>query len=47
VLGDSIVRSERRIRDVAQTGDGDLLVLTDGDKGEFLRLSPAVKKPTS
>ena len=47
VLDDSIVRAERRIRDVAQTADGDLLVLTDGDKGELLRLVPATKKPTS
>lgn len=46
MLDDSIVRAERRIRDVAHA-DGDLLILTDGDKGELLRLVPASKKPTS
>lgn len=46
VLDDSIVRTERRIRDVAQSADGNLLLLTDGDKAELLRLVPANKKPS-
>ena len=40
VLDDSIVRMERRVRDVAQMPDGSLLLLTDGDDGELLRLTP-------
>ncbi|HET9538878.1 MAG TPA: PQQ-dependent sugar dehydrogenase [Mesorhizobium sp.] len=42
VLDDSIVRFGKRVRDVAQMSDGDLLVLTDGDDAELLRLSPAL-----
>ena len=41
VLDDSIVRMERRIRDVVQSPDGSLLLLTDGDNAELLRLSPS------
>ena len=41
VLDDSIVKSERRVRDVAQMPDGSLLLLTDGDNAELLRLSPS------
>lgn len=43
VLDDSIVRIGKRVRDVAQWPDGDLLLLTDGDDGELLRLSPALE----
>jgi glucose/arabinose dehydrogenase len=38
---DNIVGAERRIRDVAEMPDGSLLLLTDGDNAELLRLSPA------
>jgi glucose/arabinose dehydrogenase len=31
----------RRIRDVAEAGDGALLVITDDKQGELLRLTPA------
>ena len=31
----------RRIRDVMQARDGAVLLLTDGEKGELLRLTPA------
>lgn len=44
VLDDSIVKTERRIRDVAQLPDGNLLLLTDGDNAELLRLSPSREK---
>ena len=44
VLDDSIVKTERRIRDVAQLPDGNLLLLTDGDNAELLRLSPSGEK---
>jgi glucose/arabinose dehydrogenase len=41
VMDDSIVRTERRIRDVAQMPDGSLLLLTDGNNAELLRLIPS------
>jgi glucose/arabinose dehydrogenase len=41
VLDDSIVKMSRRIRDVAQMPDGSLLLLTDGNDAELLRLAPA------
>ena len=41
VLDDSIVKAGRRIRDVAQMPDGRLLLLTDGDNAELLRLTPS------
>jgi glucose/arabinose dehydrogenase len=41
VLDDSIVKTGRRIRDVAQTPDGNLLLLTDGNNAELLRLTPS------
>jgi glucose/arabinose dehydrogenase len=44
VLDDSIVKTERRIRDVALLPDGNLLLLTDGDNAELLRLSPSREK---
>ena len=44
VLDDSIVKTGRRIRDVAQTPDGSLLLLTDGDNAELLRLTPSGEK---
>jgi glucose/arabinose dehydrogenase len=40
VLDDSIVKMSRRIRDVAQMPDGSLLLLTDGNDAELLRLAP-------
>jgi glucose/arabinose dehydrogenase len=43
VTDDTIINIGKRIRDVAQTPDGDLLLLTDGDGGELLKLTP--KKP--
>ena len=44
VLDDSIVKTGRRVRDVAQMGDGSLLLLTDGDNAELLRLTPSGEK---
>jgi glucose/arabinose dehydrogenase len=38
-MNDSIVKFGRRIRDVAQMPDGSLLVLTDGDNAELVRLT--------
>jgi glucose/arabinose dehydrogenase len=46
-LDDSIVRMQGRIRDVIETSDGDLLLLTDGDNGELLRLTPKASPPTT
>jgi glucose/arabinose dehydrogenase len=46
VLDDNIVRMEKRVRDVAQMRDGSLLLLTDGDAGELLRLTPAPPSET-
>jgi aldose sugar dehydrogenase len=46
VLDDSIVKMEHRVRDVAQMRDGSLLLLTDGDDGELLRLTPAPPSKT-
>ena len=46
VLDDNIVRMEKRVRDVAQMRDGSLLLLTDGDDGELLRLTPALPSET-
>ncbi len=43
-LDDSIVKTERRIRDVAEMPDGSLLLLTDGDNAELLRLTPSGEK---
>ena len=40
VTDDSIIKTERRIRDVAEMPDGTLLLLTDGDNAELLRLTP-------
>jgi len=44
VLDDSIVKMGRRIRDVAQMLDGSLLLLTDGNNAELLRLAPPGEK---
>ena len=41
VLDDNIVKTARRIRDVAQMPDGSLLLLTDGNNAELLRLIPS------
>jgi glucose/arabinose dehydrogenase len=41
VLDDNIVKTARRIRDVAQMPDGSLLLLTDGNYAELLRLIPS------
>jgi glucose/arabinose dehydrogenase len=37
------INIDRRIRDVLQAADGAVLVLSDGDDGELLRLTPAGK----
>jgi glucose/arabinose dehydrogenase len=34
---------QRRIRDVIQAPDGAVLLLSDGPKGELLRLTPAAR----
>ena len=44
VLDDSIVKTERRIRDVAQMPDGSLLLLTDGNNAKLLRLVPSIER---
>jgi len=44
VLDDSIVKAERRIRDVAKMPDGSLLLLTDGKNAELLHLAPSTEK---
>ena len=41
VTGEERIPMGRRIRDVIEARDGSLLVLTDGNDGELLRLSPA------
>jgi len=41
VTGDEIIEMGKRIREVAEAPDGTLLLLTDGDDGELLRLSPS------
>jgi aldose sugar dehydrogenase len=41
VAGDEIIKMGERIREVAQAPDGAVLLLSDGDDGELLRLAPA------
>jgi glucose/arabinose dehydrogenase len=41
VTGEERIPMGKRIRDVIEARDGSLLVLTDGNDGELLRLSPA------
>jgi glucose/arabinose dehydrogenase len=41
VTGEERIDMRRRIRDVIEAPDGAVLVLTDGDAGELLRLTPA------
>ena len=41
VTGEERIDMQRRIRDVIQTRDGALLVITDDQKGELLRVTPA------
>ena len=41
VTGEERIDMERRIRDVIQAPDGAVLLLSDGDDGELLRLTPA------
>ena len=41
VTGEERIAMGRRIRDLIEARDGSLLVLTDGDDGELLRLAPA------
>ena len=38
------VKTVRRVRDIAQMPDGSLLLLTDGDNAELLRLTPSDEK---
>lgn len=40
VTGEERIATARRIRDVIQAADGAVLLLTDGEKGELLRLTP-------
>ena len=40
VTGDEIIKTGRRIRDVAEAPDGSLLLLGDEDGAELLRLVP-------
>jgi glucose/arabinose dehydrogenase len=44
ITDDSIVKTERRIRDVVQMPDGNLLLMTDGNNGGLLRLAPSGEK---
>jgi aldose sugar dehydrogenase len=41
VTAEERIDMQRRIRDVLQTPDGALLVITDDQKGELLRVTPA------
>jgi glucose/arabinose dehydrogenase len=41
VTGEERIAMNRRIRDVIQAPDGAVLLLSDGDNGELLRLTPA------
>lgn len=41
VTGEERIDMQRRIRDVIQAPDGAILLLSDGDDGELLRLTPA------
>jgi glucose/arabinose dehydrogenase len=41
VTGEERIDMQRRIRDVIQARDGALLVITDDQKGELLRVTPA------
>jgi glucose/arabinose dehydrogenase len=40
VTGAEEIKMGKRIREVAQSPDGSVLLLTDGDDGELLRLTP-------
>lgn len=40
VAGAEVIRMGKRIRAVAQASDGNVLLLTDGDNGEFLAPHP-------
>lgn len=47
VTGEERIDMKRRIRDMIQARDGAVLLLSDGDDGELLRLTPAEKgKPS-
>jgi aldose sugar dehydrogenase len=41
VVGEARLLTERRIREVAQGPEGALYLLTDGDSGRLLKLTPA------
>jgi glucose/arabinose dehydrogenase len=41
VTGAETINMGKRIRDVAQAPDGAVLLLTDGDDAELLRLAPS------
>ena len=43
VTAEERIDMKRRIRDVIQAPDGAVLLLTDGDDGELLRLTPGTK----
>jgi glucose/arabinose dehydrogenase len=44
VTGEERIDMQRRIRDVIQARDGALLVITDDQKGELLRVTPAAAR---
>ena len=46
VSAEERIDMQRRIRDVIQARDGALLVITDDQKGELLRVTPGGIKPT-
>jgi glucose/arabinose dehydrogenase len=41
IVDEERIRLGRRVRDLAQTADGALLVVTDDARGELLRITPA------
>jgi len=44
VIGEERIDMNRRIRDIIQSSDGTILLLSDGTGGELLRLSPTDSK---
>ena len=45
VIDHSVIKANRRIRDVLETPEGDLLLLGDEENAELIRLTPAQEKP--
>jgi glucose/arabinose dehydrogenase len=46
VIDHSIIKANRRIRDVLETPEGDLLILGDEENAELIRLTPGQEKPS-